>query len=97
MTTNQESSTENHLQGETATSTKRGGFALVCFEAISWWTTLLVAVLAIPAASIIITLSLPISDTAKVISFVLSCWLCTWLGMWLMRKSDLKTMQEKDK
>lgn len=63
------------------------GFAVPTFEVVIWWTMLITAVLAIPAIAILVSLSLPISDMGKTITFVVSCWVCTWLGMWLMRRS----------
>lgn len=60
------------------------------FENVLWWTMLMVGVIAIPSAAIIITLMLPLSDTMRVFSFVLACWGCTWVGMWLMNKAKAK-------
>lgn len=74
---------------------KSKGYAMPAIEGIVWWTMLMVAVLAIPAISIMVSMALPLSDFARVVSFIVTCWACTWAGMWLMRRSDLKDFEKK--
>lgn len=56
------------------------------FSGLLWWSMLLVGVIAIPAAAIIITAVLPLNETGRVFSFIIACWVSTWVGMWLMKK-----------
>lgn len=71
-----------------------GKGSLNSFDTILWWMMLIIAVLAIPAFAIVVSFSMP-NDFLKLITFVVCCWFCTWAGMWLMRKSDLKEFQGK--
>lgn len=49
---------------------------------------LLVAVLAIPSIAIIFSAMVPAEgEFMRAVVFILACWGCTWVGMWLMRKS----------
>ena len=66
------------------------------FETLLWWTMLVVAILAIPSAAAIITSALPAGGIAQVLIFVVACWGCTWVGMWLMRKADEREMNNKE-
>lgn len=54
-------------------------------QGIMWWTTLLVAVLAIPSLGIIVASISHLQGFGGVLVFVLACWLCTYLGMRLMK------------
>lgn len=60
------------------------------FDGLVWWATLIIAVLAVPAISAVVTMMLPLGDMGRIIAFVVGCWVCTWLGMWLMHKADIK-------
>jgi len=51
---------------------------------IFWWATLAVAVLAIPAFGIVVSVIFPFRGLGALVIFVLACWLCTYLGMRLM-------------
>lgn len=51
---------------------------------ILWWTTLTIAVLAVPAFGIAIAYIFPFRGFGGLVIFVLACWLCTYLGMRLM-------------
>ena len=63
---------------------------------IMWWTMLLVAVLAIPSLAILISLTVPAgNELVQMGVFVFSCWISTWIGMWLMRKSKLQPFVEE--
>lgn len=57
------------------------------FAGVVWWTMLLSAVIAIPSAAIIIAVILPIGEAGRVFSFIIACWACTWIGMWLMNRA----------
>lgn len=56
---------------------------------LMWWTKLLVAVLAVPAVGILVGSMVPMGDLGKTIVFVITCWIATWLGMKLMKNSNL--------
>lgn len=54
-------------------------------DGIWWWATLVIAVLAVPAFGIAVASVVPIRGAGEVVVFILACWLCTYLGMILMR------------
>lgn len=56
--------------------------------AMSWWVTLVIAVIAVPLAGTAVALALTDNSFAQILVFILTCWACTWLGMWLMKKAD---------
>jgi hypothetical protein len=51
---------------------------------LSWWATLVVAVLAVPSFGVVAAKMVGIQGLGEIIVFVLACWLCTYLGMRLM-------------
>ncbi len=57
------------------------------FQGAIWWSMLLVGVIAIPAIALIVTFALPLSEAGQVFSFIVTCWVSTWVGMWLMKKA----------
>ena len=65
------------------------------WEAISWWTKLVVAVLAVPSFGFIIAAFVPGRGLGQLIVFVLACWLCTYLGMRLMKNQETRDKQNK--
>jgi uncharacterized oligopeptide transporter (OPT) family protein len=56
---------------------------------LNWWATLVVAVLAVPSFGIIVSSMIPIKGIGEVVVFILACWLCTYLGMHLMRRPSM--------
>ncbi|MGE0755165.1 MAG: hypothetical protein AB7L92_08415 [Alphaproteobacteria bacterium] len=64
---------------------------------VMWWMTLLVAVLAIPSAAIIVTLLFQVEGIAQILLFVITCWLCTYLGMRLMQNPKIQESIKMDK
>lgn len=55
---------------------------------LMWWTTLAMAVLATPIIGASMAVATTQSPMGQVAVFIVSCWVSTWLGMWLMRKAD---------
>jgi len=53
-----------------------------------WWTTLVMAVIAVPLIGGIVAMAITKSASMQMIIFMLTCWVSTWLGMWLMKKSQ---------
>jgi len=51
---------------------------------VMWWTTLVVAVLAVPAFGFIIASASQINGIGEIAVFMVACWFCTFLGMKLM-------------
>jgi|GEM_PF-6462316 len=51
---------------------------------IMWWTTLVVAVLAVPSFGFVVSYVMPFRGIGELAIFILACWLCTFLGMRLM-------------
>ncbi len=70
-----ENNTGNDAKGKTC--------AVSCVS-LFWWTTLVVAVLAVPCFGIVVSYIFPFRGVGALIIFVLACWLCTYLGMRLM-------------
>lgn len=56
------------------------------FNALYWWAALVVAVLAIPSIGFIIAATVPEKGIVQLAVFVMSCWVCTFLGMHIMKK-----------
>lgn len=57
-----------------------------CWTGIYWWASLVVAVLAIPSVGFVMVKILPGHGITELAIFVLTCWVCTYLGMRLMKK-----------
>ena len=53
---------------------------------IWWWAMLVVAVLAVPSFGFAVALTIPSSGYGTLAVFVLACWLCTYLGIYLMKE-----------
>jgi FtsH-binding integral membrane protein len=69
------------------------------YMGVFWWTTLTVAVLAVPCFGIVVSYIFPFRGLGGLIVFILACWLCTYLGMRLMsnpKMADKIGMQKKD-
>jgi hypothetical protein len=52
---------------------------------LTWWATLVIAVLAVPSFGVVVAMLTPIRGLGQIIIFVLACWLCTYIGMILMK------------
>lgn len=57
---------------------------------VVWWAKLVVAVIAIPLIGVIVGTLVPGGDLGKTAAFVLTCWVCVFLGMKLMSGSSGK-------
>ncbi len=57
------------------------------FDALLWWAMLTVAVLAVPMLAVAVMLALPGGEMVQAATFVVTCWVSTWLGMWLVNTS----------
>ena len=56
---------------------------------LMWWSTLLIAVIAVPTLGVTVALaSGGQSELILIGVFVITCWASVWLGMWLVRKAD---------
>ncbi len=53
---------------------------------IYWWSSLVVAVLAVPSIGFVIASVVPGRELGQIVVFMLTCWLCTFFGMRLMKK-----------
>lgn len=51
---------------------------------VLWWTALLVTAFAVPSFGFAISYLFPFRGFLQLVVFILSCWLCTYLGMRLM-------------
>lgn len=55
------------------------------WETLSWWLTLLVAVLAIPSFGFIIIMLAGIKGTTGVFVFMVCCWIASYFAMqWIL-------------
>ncbi len=65
---------------------------------LMWWTTLVVAVLAVPAFGIMAAVLIPYPGLVQTVVFILACWFCTYLGMRLMSGPNMgKMVDPKEK
>lgn len=69
---------------QTASHSKRL-FSYFSFSNIIWWMLLLTAVLAIPALSLILVEFFKISGTSQAVVFMVTCWICVYIGKLLVR------------
>lgn len=60
------------------------------WHAIYWWACLVVAVIVVPSVAFAITAALPGNDFAKILIFIVTCWVCVFLGMKLMKPYQKK-------
>ena len=58
-------------------------------EGVMWWATLVVAVLAVPSLAVIVVVMTGSRGFMSVAVFMIACWLCTWLGMRLMKNPKM--------
>lgn len=56
---------------------------------LMWWTTLLVAVLAVPSLGVVIASASQLEGFGGIIVFILACWVSTYLGMKLMQNPKM--------
>ena len=64
---------------------------------IMWWATLVLAVVAVPSFGVITAILLPLRGLGQLIIFILACWFCTYLGMYLMRNPKMsETINKQD-
>ncbi len=52
---------------------------------IMWWATLVVAVIAVPTFAFTVTKILGVTGMMEIAVFMITCWVCTYLGMVLMK------------
>lgn len=63
---------------------------------LMWWTTLVVAVLAVPAFGVVVASIVPLEGIGSIAVFILACWLCTFLGMRLMSNPKMHEKIKKN-
>lgn len=66
-------------------------------QGITWWATLVVAVLAIPSFGVIIAAMSGTSGFMSVAVFIVACWISTYLGMLLMKNPKMSEKIELTK
>lgn len=57
---------------------------------LMWWTTLVVAVIAVPCFALVVATMSPLRGLGEIAVFILACWLSTFLGMKLMSNPKMK-------
>jgi hypothetical protein len=70
----------------TASTQKRG---LLDSQNVMWWATMLTAVLAIPSLAAIILSVIQPTGMGAVLTFMLSCWACVYVGMKLVNNPKI--------
>jgi len=55
------------------------------WHGIYWWACLVVAVIVVPSIAFAVTVALPGTGFAEILIFIVTCWVCTFLGMKLMK------------
>ena len=65
------------------------------FAGLLWWTTLVMAVIAVPLIGTSVALAMTDSQFTQMLIFIGTCWACVWLGMWLMKKADEHEAQRR--
>ena len=78
--------TEDNMEDKTGS---KDSFKNCSSIGLMWWTTLVVAVLAIPSLGFIIAKALPLRGFGELLIFILACWFCTYLGMRLMHNPKM--------
>lgn len=63
---------------------------------VMWWAMLVIAVLAVPSFGIVITMLTGAQGFFQVSIFIVTCWLCTYLGMRLMQNPKVRAKLELD-
>lgn len=74
-------------QSRQSSQADKGGESLS--HGVMWWATLLVAVLAVPSFGIIASLMWGSRGVGELVVFVAACWVCTYLGMHLMKNPKM--------
>lgn len=64
---------------------------------IMWWTTLTLATVAVPSFGFAISYIFPFRGILQLVVVILSCWLCTYIGMRLMENPRMSEMIRSDK
>jgi hypothetical protein len=59
------------------------------FTTVTWWATLVVAVLAIPALGVVVAVVSGTKGLFGVSIVIVACWACTYLGMRLMKNPKI--------
>ena len=58
-------------------------------DGIWWWATLVVAVIAVPTLGLIVVSIFNAEGMMQIALFMITCWLCTYLGMRLMQNPKM--------
>ncbi|HEX5445684.1 MAG TPA: hypothetical protein VFW87_17785 [Pirellulales bacterium] len=66
-------------------------------SATRWWSTFIVAVLAVPTLVCLMARVVPLRGAGQLVAFMLACWLCTYLGMVLMEGPERKGSSKGDR
>jgi hypothetical protein len=64
---------------------KKHSTAQNVWHVIYWWTCLVMAVLVVPSIAFAVSVALPGTGYMEIFIFIVTCWICTFMGMKLMK------------
>jgi len=62
------------------------------YKNLTWWVLLITAVLVVPSLSYTFTTVVHVSGGAEVLIFVVSCWICVYIGLQLMKSPRINSI-----
>lgn len=77
------------FQAATSSASGTSSKKLLSSQNVMWWTCMLTAVLAIPAIASIVVVALQPSGMGAIAVFILSCWLCVYAGIKLVKNPKI--------
>ena len=64
----------------------------ITFKNITWWVLLVTAVLVVPSIAFLFTTMVHVTGGSEVIIFIVSCWICVFLGLQLMKEPRINSI-----
>jgi len=65
---------------------------VMTFKNVTWWIVLITAVIVVPSIAYTLTTVVHISGGSEVIIFIVSCWVCVYLGIKLMKMPNINSI-----
>ena len=62
------------------------------FKNVTWWVLLVTAVLVVPSIAFTFTTMVHVTGGSEVIIFIVSCWVCVFLGLKLMNEPRINSI-----
>lgn len=64
----------------------------ITFKNVTWWVLLVTAVLVVPSIAFMFTTMVHVSGGSEVIVFIISCWVCVFIGLQLMKEPRINSI-----